>query len=58
MYNLVDEVIAEIKRDVHMDNLSALRELLEYLIKIPNCEQKLKNFLSEFPELREEFKDD
>jgi hypothetical protein len=58
MYNLVDEVIAEIKRDVHMDNLFALRELLEHLIKIPDCEHKIRSFLSEFPELREEFKDD
>jgi len=56
MFNLVDEVIAEIKRDVHMNNLLALRELLQSLLEVDDNEHKIRRFLSEFPEQREEYK--
>ena len=55
--NLVEEVIAEIKRDIAMNNLMALRELLEKLTRDSQTKSMLKMFLSEFPELREEYKE-
>lgn len=58
MKDLIIEIIAEIKRDVHMNNLLPLKELLESLIKVDGNEYKLRRFLSEFPELREEYKDE
>ena len=58
MKDLIIEIIAEIKRDVHMNNLLPLKELLESLIKVAGNEHKLRRFLSEFPELREEYKDE
>jgi len=53
---LVEEVIAEIKRDVSMDNLMALREMIQTMIDHGHT-HTLTRFLSEFPELREPFKD-
>ena len=54
--NIVEELIAEIKRDIDMNNLMALRELLTNLTKDPETLSMLKMFLSEFPELREKYK--
>tara|TARA_R110002020_G_scaffold257315_1_gene470947 strand:- start:312 stop:500 length:189 start_codon:yes stop_codon:yes gene_type:complete len=54
--NIVEELIAEIKRDIDMNNLMALRELLTKLTKDPETLSMLKMFLSEFPELREKYK--
>ena len=55
--NLVEEVIAEIKRDIAMNNLMALRELLEKLTRDSQTKSMLKMFLSEFPEQREKYKE-
>ena len=54
--NIVEDLIAEIKRDIDMNNLMALRELLTNLTKDPETLSMLKMFLSEFPELREKYK--
>lgn len=54
---LVEEIIAEIKRDIAMNNLMALRELLIKLLENKETRSMLINFLSEFPELREKYKD-
>lgn len=54
---LVEEVIAEIKRDIAMNNLMALRDLLIKLVENKETKGMLISFLSEFPELREEYKD-
>ena len=54
---LVEEIIAEIKRDIAMNNLMALRELLIKLLENKETRSMLINFLSEFPELREEYKE-
>ena len=55
--DLIEEVIAEIKRDIDMNNLMTLRELLEKLAEEPKTKSMLIGFLSEFPELREKYKD-
>ena len=52
---LVSHVIAEIKRDVTMSNLLALKQMLSELLKNPDNKRVLKSFLSEFPELREDY---
>ena len=52
---LVSHVIAEIKRDVAMSNLLALKQMLSELLKNPDNKRVLKSFLSEFPELREDY---
>ena len=52
---LVTHVIAEIKRDVAMSNLLALKQMLSELLKNPDNKRVLKSFLSEFPELREDY---
>ena len=54
---LVEELIAEIKRDIDINNLLALRELLSKLLQNKETRSMLINFLSEFPELREKYKD-
>ena len=54
---LVEEVIAEIKRDIDMHNLMALRELLSKLVNNKETRSMLSEFLSEFPELREKYKE-
>lgn len=54
---LVEEVIAEIKRDIDMHNLMALRELLSKLVNNKENRSMLIMFLSEFPELREKYKE-
>ena len=54
---LVEELIAEIKRDIDINNLLALRELLSKLLQNKETRSMLINFLSEFPELREEYKE-
>jgi hypothetical protein len=53
---LVEEMVAEIRRDVSMDNYMALREMLTKLAQDDNNLHIMMRFLSEFPELREEFK--
>ena len=55
--DLIEEVIAEIKRAVHTDNLFTLRETLGTLLKDKDNKYILTNYLSEFPELREEYKE-
>jgi len=55
--DLIEEVIAEIKRDVHTDNLFTLRETLGTLLKDKDNKHILTKYLSEFPELREEYKE-
>tara|TARA_R110000765_G_scaffold191651_1_gene296977 strand:+ start:204 stop:380 length:177 start_codon:yes stop_codon:yes gene_type:complete len=52
---LVTHVIAEIKRDIAMNNLLALKQMLSELLKRPDNKRVLKSFLSEFPELREDY---
>ncbi len=54
---LIEEIIAEIKRDIDMSNLMALREALAALLKDTNNTYILKHYLSEFPELREEYRE-
>jgi len=54
---LIDEIIAEIKRDIDMDNLMALQETLAILLKNADNKHTLTRYLSEFPELREEYKE-
>ena len=54
---LVEEIIAEIKRDIAMNNLMALRELFIKQLENKETRSMLINFLSEFPELREEYKE-
>ena len=54
---LVEEVIAEIKRDIDMHNLMALRDLLSKLVNNKETRSMLITFLSEFPELREKYKE-
>ena len=56
--NLIEEVIAEIKRDIDMNNLMALRELLSKLVDNKDTRSMLSEFLSEFPELREKYKEE
>jgi len=55
--DLVEEIIAEIKRDIDIDNLMALQETLTKLLKNADNKHILTRYLSEFPELREEYKD-
>ena len=55
--NLIEEVIAEIKRDIVMNNLMALRGLLSKLVDNKETRSMLIMFLSEFPELREKYKE-
>ena len=57
MNGLVEEIIAEIKRDIDIDNLMALQETLTKLLKNADNKHILTRYLSEFPELREEYKD-
>jgi|TARA_R110002012_G_scaffold160311_1_gene322089 hypothetical protein len=57
MYSLIKEVIAEIKRDIHTDNLMALEELITDLSKNNINNLLLRKYLSEFPELREPYKE-
>ena len=57
MNDLVEEIIAEIKRDVDMDNLMALQETLTKLLENADNKHILTRYLSEFPELREEYKE-
>jgi len=55
--NLIEEIIAEIKRDIHTNNLFTLRGTLGTLLKDKDNKYILTNYLSEFPELREEYKE-
>tara|TARA_R110002020_G_scaffold164841_3_gene351901 strand:+ start:30 stop:215 length:186 start_codon:yes stop_codon:yes gene_type:complete len=55
--DLVEEIVAEIKRDVDMDNLMALQETLTKLLENADNKHILTRYLSEFPELREEYKE-
>jgi len=55
--DLVEEIIAEIRRDIDMDNLMALQEVLSKLLENTDNKHILTRYLSEFPELREEYKD-
>ena len=57
MNDLVEEIVAEIKRDVDMDNLMALQETLAKLLEHADNKHILTRYLSEFPELREEYKE-
>lgn len=57
MNDLVEEIVAEIKRDVDMDNLMALQETLVKLLEHADNKHILTRYLSEFPELREEYKE-
>ena len=57
MNELIEEIIAEIKRDIDKDNLMALRDMLTRLLKDGDNKHILTCYLSEFPELREEYKD-
>ena len=57
MNDLVEEIVAEIKRDVDMDNLMALQETLTKLLENADNKHILTRYLSEFPELREEYKE-
>ena len=57
MNALVEEILAEIKRDIATDNLLALRETLEKLLTDKDNKHILTKYLSEFPELREEYKE-
>jgi hypothetical protein len=57
MNDLAEEIIAEIRRDIDMDNLMALQEVLSKLLENTDNKHILTRYLSEFPELREEYKD-
>ena len=57
MKNLIDEVVAEIKRDISTSNILPLQELFQELIKDNKNIHIIRRYLSEFPELREPFKD-
>jgi len=57
MNQLINEIIAEIKRDIDMDNMMALRDMLTRLLEGGENKHILTRYLSEFPELREEYKD-
>ena len=57
MNELIEEIIAEIKRDIDTDNLMALRDMLTRLLEDGENKHILTRYLSEFPELREEYKD-
>ena len=57
MKNLIDEVVAEIKRDISISNTLPLQELFQELIKDNKNIHIIRRYLSEFPELREPFKD-
>ena len=57
MNGLINEIIAEIKRDIDKDNLMALRDMLTRLLEGGENKHILTRYLSEFPELREEYKD-
>ena len=57
MNDLVEEIIAEIRRDIDMDNLMALQEVLSKLLESTDNKHILTRYLSEFPELREEYKE-
>jgi len=57
MNKLIEEIIAEIKRDIHTDNMMALRETLTRLLQGRENKHILTRYLSEFPELREEYKE-
>lgn len=56
MDKLVEEIIAEIKRDVDMNNLMALQETLAKLLETKDNQHILTRYLSEFPELRQAYK--
>jgi len=56
MDKLVEEIIAEIKRDVDMNNLMALQETLTKLLETKDNQHILTRYLSEFPELRQTYK--
>jgi len=56
MNKLVEEIIAEIKRDVDMNNLMALQETLAKLLETKDNKHTLTRYLSEFPELRQAYK--
>ena len=56
MDKLVEEIIAEIKRDVDMNNLMALQETLAKLLETKDNQHTLTRYLSEFPELRQAYK--
>jgi hypothetical protein len=53
--DLTAHIIAEIKRDIAMNNLLALKQMLTKLLENPDNKTILKSFLSEFPELREDY---
>jgi len=57
MNGLINEIIAEIKRDIDKDNLMALRDMLTRLLENGDNKHILTCYLSEFPELREEYKE-
>ena len=57
MNELIEEIIAEIKRDIDKDNLMALRDMLTRLLDNGENKHILTCYLSEFPELREEYKE-
>ena len=57
MNELIEEIIAEIKRDIDKDNLMALRDMLTRLLEDGENKHILTCYLSEFPELREEYKE-
>ena len=57
MNELINEIIAEIKRDIDLDNMMALRDMLTLLLENGENKNILTRYLSEFPELREEYKD-
>tara|TARA_R100000935_G_C2747266_1_gene128310 strand:+ start:471 stop:662 length:192 start_codon:yes stop_codon:yes gene_type:complete len=54
---LIEEIIAELKRDIATNNLLTLRETLGILLQDKDNKHILTRYLSEFPELREEYKD-
>ena len=57
MNELIEEIIAEIKRDIDMNNMMALRDMLTMLLEDGENKHILTRYLSEFPELREEYKE-
>ena len=52
MNKLIDEIIAEIKRDIDMDNLMALQETLAILLQNADNKHTLTRYLSEFPDMK------
>ena len=57
MNQLINEIIAEIKRDIDMNNMMALRDMLTMLLEDGENKHILTRYLSEFPEQREEYKE-